>query len=109
MEIMHRLQQSTSTGTCTCVGVGTSVGTCIGIGTGTFLGAGVGTSDQDAGCHLTTHGLVRFRDMIYVPNCSELKNIILRKFHIKSYSGYPGYHKTLTIVKKFYHWPNLKK
>lgn len=48
MEIMHKLQQS--------------IGTCTGIG------ASTSTSYWDADCHLTTNGLVRFRDIIYVPN-----------------------------------------
>jgi len=54
-------------------------------------------------------GLVRFRDMIYVPDSSELKKVILRLFHTKSYSNHPGYQKTLIEVKKFYYWLNMKK
>lgn len=46
--------------------------------------------------------LVKFRDMIYVLDSNELKKLILREFRFKSYSGHPGYQKTLTIVKKFY-------
>ena len=66
MDIMHRLQQIT----------GTSVG------------------DQDVDNHLVANGLVKFRDMIYVPNYNELKKFILREFHVRPYSGHPGYHKT---------------
>jgi len=44
-----------------------------------------------------------------VSNCSELKNLILKEFHVKPYSGHPGYQKKLTVVKKFYYWSNLKK
>ena len=87
MEIMHRLQQSI----------------------GTSTGAGIGTIYWDADYRLTIDGLVRFRDKIYVPNCSELKNLILREFHVKPYMGHLGYQKTLTAVKKFYYWLNLKK
>ena len=58
---------------------------------------------------LTTDGLFRFRDRIYVLDNIELKMLILREFHAKPYSGHPGYQKTLTVVKKFYYWPNLKK
>ena len=47
-----------------------------------------GTSDQDVDYCLTTYGLVRFRDRIYVPNNSELKKLILREFHAKPYSGH---------------------
>ena len=59
--------------------------------------------------HLITNGLVRFRDNIYVSNSSELKKVIFREFHVKPYSGHPGYQKTLTTVKKLYYWPDLKR
>lgn len=65
--------------------------------------------DRDADYCLTTDVLVIFRDIIYVPNKSELKKVISREFHAKPYSGHPGYHKTLTVVKKFYYWTNLKR
>ena len=58
---------------------------------------------------LATGGLVRFRDKIYVPDNSELKKVILREFHAKTYLGHPGYQKTWTAVKKFYYWSNLKR
>ena len=56
-----------------------------------------------------TDGLVRFKDRIYVLNCSKLKNIILREFHANPYSGHPRYQKRLMTMNKFYYWPNLKK
>jgi len=85
MMIIQRLQQRTSTS------VGTSTG------------------DRDANYCITADGLVRFRYMIYVSNCSELKKLILREFCAKPYLGHPGYHKALTMIKKFYYWSNLKK
>ena len=85
IEIMHRLQQST----------------------GTVSGIGEGAHDVDY--YLIVDGLVKFKDMIYMPNNSELKKVILREFHVKTYSIHPGYQKTLTAVKRFYYWPNLKK
>jgi len=44
-----------------------------------------------------------------VPNKNELKNFILREFHVNLYLGDPKYHKTLATVRKFYNWPNFKK
>lgn len=85
MELRHRLQQST----------GTSTGACIGA--------------QDVNHHLTINGLIRFRERINVPDDNELKKLILREFHVKPYSGHLGYHITLTVVKKFYYFLNLKK
>jgi len=40
--------------------------------------------------YLTANGLVRFRNKIYVLYISELKKLILREFHVKSYSGLLG-------------------
>ena len=71
------------------------------IGTGTSLGERIGIWDRDAYYCLMEDGLVRFRDRIYVPNCNELKKLILREFHVKPYLGNPRYQKTLTTVKKF--------
>jgi len=59
--------------------------------------------------YLTADGLVRFRYKIYISENSELKKVILREFHVKPYLGHPGYQKTLTTMKKFYYWMNLKR
>jgi len=50
---------------------------------------------------LTTDGLVRLKDRIYVLDRSEIKKVILREFHAKPYSGHPGYQKKLTAMKRF--------
>lgn len=55
------------------------------------------------------HGLVRFRDMVYMPGNNELKKLILREFHVKPCLSHLRYQKTLSIVKKSYDWMNLKK
>lgn len=81
MELRHRLQHST----------------------------GTGASDQDAYYHLMTDGLVIFRDVIFVSDHNKLKNLILREFHFKPYSGHLGYQNTLKIVNKFYYWLNFKR
>jgi len=54
--------------------------------TGIGIGAGTSKGDQDADYHFMRNGLVRFRDRIYVLNCSELKNIILKEFHILGFN-----------------------
>lgn len=58
---------------------------------------------------LTIDGLLRFQDRTYVLPSSKPKNVILREFHVKPYSGHLLYQKTLTIVKRFYYWINLKR
>ena len=62
-----------------------------------------GTGDQDVDYHLTTCGLVRFRDKNYVPNDSELKKLMLREFHARPHLGHLGYQKKLKAMKKFYY------
>jgi len=52
---------------------------------------------------LTTDGLVRFRDMIYVLDNSECKKVIFSEFDVKLCSCHLGYQKTLTAVKIFYY------
>ena len=68
-----------------------------------------GTGEQNVDYHFIASGLLRFRDKIYVLDNSELKNIILREFHVKPYSYHPRYQKTLTTMNKFYYSPNLRK
>ena len=58
---------------------------------------------------LTSDGLVRFRDKIYVLDSSELKKVSLREFHVKPYSHHSNYQKTLTVMNKFYYFPNMRK
>ena len=109
MEIVYRLQQSTSTCKGTCIGGNT--GTCDGTGEGTNTSSGTSTSAGawDLGYCLATHGLVRFRDKIYVSDNSDLKEVSLIELHAKTYSGHPGYQKTLKGVKRYYYWLNLKR
>jgi len=59
--------------------------------------------------HLTTNGLVRFRERIYVSDDSELKKLILREFNVKPYSRPLEYQNMLTKIKKLCYWLNLKK
>lgn len=65
--------------------------------------------DGDEEYHLMAYGFIRFRNKMYVLDNSELKNIILRRFHVKPYLGHPGYQETLMEIKKFYHGMNLEK
>jgi len=58
---------------------------------------------------LTTDGLVRFKDRIYVLHNIELKKVILKVFHAKPYSSHQCYQKTVTEVKRFYYWSNLNR
>jgi hypothetical protein len=57
---------------------------------------------------LDKNGLLRFKNQLYVPNSVDLKTTILDELHKKSYSGHPGYQKTITTLRKLFYWPNMK-
>jgi len=68
-----------------------------------------GIGERDVYYHLTTDGLVIFKERIYLLDNSELKKLILRELNVKIYSGHLGYQKTLITMKTFYYWLDLKK
>lgn len=90
MDIVHNLHYITGTGTCSV-----GIGTCSGICTCTNVRA------QDIDYCVTTNGLVRFRNRIYVMDKNDFNQVILREFHVKPYLGHQCYQKKLTKVKKF--------
>jgi hypothetical protein len=53
-------------------------------------------------------GLLHFKNRLYIPNSVELKIIVLDEVHKKPYSGHPGYQKTITTLRNFFYWPNMK-
>jgi hypothetical protein len=53
--------------------------------------------------------IMMYRDIIYVPNCQELKDMILREIYNVPYVGNPSYEKTIAAVKRQYYWPGMKK
>eukprot|EP00253_Pinus_taeda_P005649 PITA_05649 len=40
-------------------------------------------------------GLIYFKQRLYVPNQSRIKNLIMDEFHISHYAGHPGYQKNV--------------
>jgi hypothetical protein len=54
------------------------------------------------------NGLLRFKNIIYIPNSEELKLTVLDEVHKKPYSSHPGYQKTITTLRKLFYWPNMK-
>jgi hypothetical protein len=53
-------------------------------------------------------GLLRIKNRLYIPDATDLKLIILDEVHKKPYFGHPGYHKTITTLRKLFFWPNMK-
>jgi hypothetical protein len=46
---------------------------------------------------------------LYIPNCDDLKRIIMDKLHKRLYIGHPGYQKMIAATMKQFYWPGLKK
>ena len=50
-----------------------------------------------------------YKNRFYVPNIPEIKLLILNDVHKSPYSKHPGYQKMITMLRKEYFWPNMKK
>jgi len=57
---------------------------------------------------LDKNGLLWFKNMIYIPDLTELKLTVLDEVHQKPYSGHLGYQRTITAWRKLFYWPNMK-
>lgn len=57
---------------------------------------------------LSRNGLLMCKNRLYVPNSADLKAVIFDEVHKKSYSGHPGYQKTVTMLRKDFYWPKMK-
>jgi Reverse transcriptase (RNA-dependent DNA polymerase)/RNase H-like domain found in reverse transcriptase/Integrase zinc binding domain/Chromo (CHRromatin Organisation MOdifier) domain len=53
------------------------------------------------------HGLIFYRDRIYVPNDAELRRKIVAQHHDTKIAGHPGRWKTLELVSRNYWWPRM--
>jgi len=54
-------------------------------------------------------GVLYYKGRIYIPNQSQIKNLILDEFHTSHYAGHPGYQKMITAIRRNYFWPGMKK
>jgi len=52
--------------------------------------------------------LIMYKNILYVPNVSEIKLLILKEVHKIHYSGHHEYHKMITMLRKYFFWPNMK-
>jgi hypothetical protein len=58
---------------------------------------------------LKEDGILLYKGKVYVPNSTELKNILLREMHNVPYVGHSGYKKPITAVRSQYFWTTMKK
>ena len=54
-------------------------------------------------------GLLTYINILYIPNCDDLKRFIMDELHKRPYTGHLGYHKMITATRKQLYWPGLKK
>jgi hypothetical protein len=54
-------------------------------------------------------GMLTYRNILYIPECDDLKRFIRDELHKRPYTCHPGYHKMITTTKKQFYWPGLKK
>jgi hypothetical protein len=64
---------------------------------------------KDEDSELGIYGILLYKNIVYVPNFSELRSVILKEMHIVPYVGHPGYQKIVSTFKIHYYWPGMKK
>lgn len=68
------------------------------------------SADNDNNIYrMSKNGLLMCKNRLYIPNSDELKALILNEIHKKPYSGHPGYQKTITMLRKEFYWPKMKR
>ena len=58
---------------------------------------------------LNKQGLLLHKNKLYIPNTTEIKLIVMNELHKQLYSGHPGYKKMITMMRKDFFCPNMKK
>ena len=53
-------------------------------------------------------GLLTFKNIIYIPDATDLRRIVMDEIHQAPYSSHLGYQKTIATAKKQYFWPGMK-
>jgi hypothetical protein len=52
--------------------------------------------------------LLRFKNILYIPDSTRVKLRILDEVHKKLYSGHPGYQKMITTLRTLFYLPSMK-
>jgi hypothetical protein len=59
------------------------------------------------GWSIGPEGLLRFKQRIYIPAGSNLRNTLISIHHDDPLAGHFGHTRTLELIKRKYHWPNV--
>ena len=52
------------------------------------------------GYQLEEEDLLIYKGKLYIPNCVDLKKVVMDEIHQMSYFGHLGYQKTITSTRK---------
>ena len=58
---------------------------------------------------LNIRGLLLHKGRLYIPNSTYIKVSIMNELYKRPYSRHPGYHKMITMTRKYLFWPNMMK
>jgi hypothetical protein len=61
------------------------------------------------GYQLLNDGLLTYKGRLYIPNFDDLKRFIMDELHKRPYTGHLGYQKMITVTRKLFYWPKMKK
>jgi hypothetical protein len=64
---------------------------------------------EGLGFYITSDGLLRYQNRIYVPNNEEIRKLILEEAHFSPYSVHPGGTKMYCDLKKYFWWNGMKQ
>jgi hypothetical protein len=61
------------------------------------------------GYQMLDEGLLTYKNILYIPNCDDLKRFIMDELHKRPYTCHPRYQKMIAATRKQFYWPGLKK
>ena len=64
---------------------------------------------EESAYQIDAEGFLCYKNCIYVPNQSNIKQIIFRELHDNPCARHLGYQKLISALKKDFYWPNMKK
>jgi hypothetical protein len=58
---------------------------------------------------VSNDGLLTYKGGLYIPNCDDLKRLLIDELHKRPYIGHPGFQKMITSTKKLFYCLEMKK
>ena len=59
--------------------------------------------------NLNGRWLLLHKNILYIPNSEDIKLTVMNELHKRPYSQHPGYQKMITMIRKDFFWPKMKK